>query len=112
MATPEELIERLRNICLALPNTSEKPYHGAPSLRIPKRAFALFEDDHHDSGRLALWAAADEGAQEFLVESDPCRYFVPPYLGPGGWVGLRLDGKVDWDEVAGLVEDAYDAVNY
>ena len=70
-------------------------------------------DNHHNDEKVAVWAAAEEGAQRFLVESNPDRYFVPPYMGPSGWVALRLDtAEVDWEEVAGLVEDAYDAANH
>ncbi len=58
-------------------------------------------------GRIAVWCKAVRGVQEMLVETDPKRYFVPPYVGPSGWVGARLDGKVDWGAIARLVDDAY-----
>ena len=97
---------------MALPNASESTHHSSPSWRLPKRSFAIFVDNHHDDGRVALWAASGDGAQTFLVESNPDRYFVPPYMGPSGWVGMLLNAETDWDEVAGIIEDAYDAANY
>lgn len=101
----------MRGLCLALPETSERPSHGAPTFFIRgKRSFVMYLDDHHGDGRLALWCAAPVGAQDELVESAPERYFVPPYVGYRGWVGLRLDRDAGWDEVAAVIEDAYLAV--
>jgi hypothetical protein len=71
--------------------------------------FVTYADHHHDD-RLAFWCAAPPGAQAGLVESDPVRFFVPPYVGLRGWLGVRLDVAVDWDEVARLVEEAYGTV--
>lgn len=70
----------------------------------------MFHDDHHGDGRLAIWCAAPDGAQALMVESEPERFFVPPYVGHRGWLGVRLDVDVDWDEVAAIVEDAYRTV--
>jgi hypothetical protein len=64
-------------------------------------------DDHHGDGRFAIWCAAGDGMQQMLVDADPERFFVPPYVGHRGWLGVRLDRGLDWDELAGLVEDAY-----
>jgi hypothetical protein len=103
-------LTRIRGICLALPETTERLSHGSPTFFIRgKRAFAMFQDDHHGDGRLAIWCAAPDGAQEALTESDPDRFFVPPYVGHRGWLGVRLDRDPDWDEVAGLVEEAHAA---
>jgi len=63
--------------------------------------------DHHSDGRFAVWCAAPDGMQKLLVEADPERFFVPPYVGHRGWLGVRLDRRLDWDELAGIVEDAY-----
>ena len=63
--------------------------------------------DHHGDGRFAIWCAAPEGAQSMLVEADPDRFFVPPYVGHRGWLGVRLDRGLDWNELAGIAEDAY-----
>ena len=102
---------QVRELCLALPETSERPSHGRPTFFIRgKRSFVMCMDDHHGDGRLALWCAAPEGMQQALAEGEPEHYFVPPYVGHRGWVGVRLDRDLDWDQVAGAVEDAYDAV--
>jgi predicted DNA-binding protein (MmcQ/YjbR family) len=79
-----------------------------PTFRIrDKKMFAMFMDNHHDDGRLALWVNAPPGDQHVLIDNDPDRFFVPPYMGPSGWVGVRLEGKPDWDEVADLIEESY-----
>ena len=104
----EDPFEEVRRICLALPETTERLSHGAPTFFAGgKKTFVSCLDDHHGDGRLALWCAAPPGVQEELVEEEPARFFVPPYVGHRGWVGVRLDVDVDWDEVAGLVEEAY-----
>ncbi len=104
-------LERLRAICLALPETSERPSHGSPTWFIrEKKSFATLVDDHHGDGRFAVWCAAPPGDQQLLVDADPERFFVPPYVGHRGWLGVRLDRGIDWDELAGIVEDAYCAV--
>jgi hypothetical protein len=104
-------LNRLRQLCLALPETSERPSHGAPSFFVrEKKCFLMLVDDHHDDGRFAIWCAAPPGNQELLVQADPDRFFRPPYVGHRGWLGVMLHGKVDWDEVAGIVEDAFATV--
>jgi hypothetical protein len=103
----EPIIEQLRAICLGLPGASEKLAWGEPTFRAGKM-FAMLDNDHHDSGHLAVWVNATFDAQEALVEADPERFFVPPYQGKSGWVGIRLDDDgVDWEEVAEVVEDGY-----
>jgi hypothetical protein len=104
-------LDRIRALCLALPETNERPSHGAPCFFIrDRRAFAMYLDDHHADGRLALWCAAAEGMQEVLVDNAPEHYFVPPYVGHRGWLGVRLDRGIDDDELAGVIEDAWLAV--
>lgn len=106
----DDPLNRLRAICLALPEVSERPSHGEPAWFVrDKRLFVTSADHHHDD-RLAFWCAAPDGAQAMLVEADPERFFVPPYVGHRGWLGVRLDVPTDWDEVADLVEDAWRAV--
>ena len=101
-------LERIRDVCLSLPETSERPSHGAPSFFIRgKTCFLMVMDDHHGDGRLAIWCAAEPGTQEALVAGDPERFFRPPYVGHRGWLGVMLHGDVDWDDVAGIVEDAF-----
>jgi hypothetical protein len=107
-ARRDAALDRLRKICLALPETSERPSHGAPSFFVrEKKCFLMLLDDHHGDGRFAIWCAAADGMQRILVEADPKRFFVPPYVGHRGWVGFRLDRELDWDELAGIAEDAY-----
>jgi hypothetical protein len=101
-------LERLRAVRETLSETSERPSHGAPSFFYrEKRCFLMFMDNHHGDGRVAIWCAAPEGAQELLVAADPEKFFRPPYVGHRGWLGVMLHGDVNWDEIAGIVEDAY-----
>ncbi len=107
-STRQAVLKRLRAVCLALPETSERPSHGAPSFFVRgKRCFLMLLDDHHGDGRFAIWCAAPDGDQQLLVGADPTRFFVPPYVGHRGWLGIRLNDGADWDELAGVVEDAY-----
>ena len=107
-AERERTLGRIRSICLALPETSERPSHGAPTFFVRgKRAFVMVLTNHHGDGRFAIWCAAPTGMQGMLVEADPERFFVPPYVGHRGWLGVRLDRGLDWDELAGICEDAY-----
>jgi len=109
--TKRQALDRMRKICMALPETTERPSHGAPTWFIrDKKTFVMFHDDHHGDGRLAIWCAAPPGVQEMLVEQEPERFFRPPYVGHRGWLGVRLDVDVDWDEMATIAEEAYRAV--
>jgi hypothetical protein len=102
------VVEQIRGICLGLPETSERPSHGAPTFFVrEKRAFLMVLTDHHGDGRFAIWCAAPDGLQKLLVDADGERFFVPPYVGHRGWLGVRLDRGLDWDELAGIAEDAY-----
>ena len=106
--TRRRTLERLRGLCLALPETSERLSHGAPTFFVrEKRAFLMVLTNHHGDGRFAIWCAAAQGMQEMLVEGDSERFFRPPYVGHRGWLGVRLDRGVDCDELAGILEDAY-----
>jgi hypothetical protein len=109
--TKRQALDRMRKICLALPETTERPSHGAPTWFIrDKKTYVMFHDDHHGDGRLAIWCAAPPGVQELLVEQEPGRFFRPPYVGHRGWLGVRLDIDVDWDEMATIAEEAYRVV--
>jgi hypothetical protein len=100
-------LESLRRLCLALPETTESLSHGEPTWFVRgKKVFVTYADHHHDD-RLAFWCAAPGGVQAALAGSDPRRFFVPPYVGHRGWLGVYLDVPVDWDEIAELVADAY-----
>jgi hypothetical protein len=106
----EDPLERLRAICLAFPEATERLSHGEPTWFVHgKQTFVTYANHHHDD-RLAFWCAAPEGAQDVLVTNAPDRFFVPPYVGYRGWLGVRLDVPVDWDEVAAIVRDAYRVV--
>src|SRR6266542_5046170 len=101
-------LERIRKMCLALPETNERPSHGAPTFFVrDKRPFVMVLTDHHGDGRFAIWCPAPPGLQQMLVEADPERFFVPPYVGHRGWLRVRLDRGLDWDELTGIAEDAY-----
>jgi hypothetical protein len=104
----ERTLKRVREICLGLPETSERLSHGAPTFFVrEKKAFLMVLTNHHGDGRFAIWCAAPTGMQRMLVDADPERFFVPPYVGHRGWLGMRLDRALDWDEFAGIAEDAY-----
>ncbi len=106
----DDPIVRLRRICLALPGATERLSHGEPTWFVrDKKTFVTYADHHHDD-RVAFWCAAPDGVQEALVDSDPQRFFRPPYVGHRGWLGVYVDVPVDWDEVEGLVRDAYRVV--
>ncbi len=105
------LAERLRAICLALPEVTERASHGVPTWFVRNKSsfVQLWADGHHDNQFPHLWCAAPPGAQQELAASNPGRFFRPPYVGHRGWVGVRLDGDVDWTEIAELCQDAYRA---
>ena len=105
-------VERLRAICTGFPEVVERPSHGAPTWFVRaggrERSFVtLWADGHHDNHFPHLWCAAPPGAQQELIAAEPETVFRPPYVGGRGWLGVRLDGDVDWDEIAELCEDAY-----
>jgi hypothetical protein len=107
-ADRQRTLERIREICLGLPETSERLSHGAPTFFVRgKKAFLMVMTDHHGDGRFAIWCAAPTGMQSMLVDADPERFFVPPYVGHRGWLGVRLDRGLHWDELTGITEDAY-----
>ena len=107
---PPSPIARLRKICLALPDTKEVEAWGEPTFRVNGKIFAMYAhaENHHGAGRPAVWLMSTAVNQSFMVRAKPKRFFVPPYVGPSGWVGVRLDGRVNWREVAELVKDAHE----
>jgi len=103
-----DALARLRAICLALPEAQEKLSHGEPTWFAGKgKVFAMFDNYHHGAAHASVWLPAPPGFQEALIESDPQRFWRPPYVGHNGWVGVVLDTKPDWGVVAGLVEQAF-----
>jgi hypothetical protein len=110
MPATRDPLERLRALCLALPEVVERLSHGEPTWFVRgKTSFVMFANHHHDD-RLAFWCAAPEGAQATLVALHPQRFFRPSYVGPRGWLGVWLDVPVDWNEIADLIADAYRTV--
>jgi hypothetical protein len=107
-----DALHHLREICLALPEVTERPSHSAPTFFVrDKKSFVqLWADGHHDDTFPHLWCAAPPGAQKDLVEQEPERFFRPPYVGHRGWLGVRLDRGVDWSEIAEICRDAYRVV--
>jgi hypothetical protein len=104
----DHILARLRDVCLALPEVTERLSHGSPTWFVrDKKTVATYVDNHHGDGRLAIWCPAPPGVQGTLVTEEPDRFFVPAYVGHRGWLGVRLDRDLDWDEVAGIIEDAY-----
>jgi hypothetical protein len=97
-------LEKLRAICLVFPEAIEAGGVGNPTFKVREKIFAM---QHGFEERPSLWCKARPGHQQALVGSDPDRYFVPPYVGHHGWVGVRLDGEVDWDQVAALIDESY-----
>lgn len=106
---PPRPLTRLRRLCLALPEAHEVEAWGEPTFRVKNKLFAMYasSDTHHGSGRPGVWCKAAPGNQSLMVRHAPGRFFVPPYVGPSGWVGIHLDGDVDWEELAGLLRDSY-----
>ncbi|MFI6264593.1 MmcQ/YjbR family DNA-binding protein [Micromonospora sp. NPDC051006] len=104
-----QLLDRVRASCLALPEVTERPSHGSPTWFVGAKSVfvTLHADGHHRNGFAHLWCAAPPGAQEELILADPARFFRPPYVGSRGWLGVRLDGEVDWAEIDELCRDAY-----
>jgi len=104
-------IERVRKICLALPDTFEKLSHGEPTWFCgggKGRVFAMLSNNHHDDGNVAIVCNAPEGAQQALIEAEPEHIYKPPYVGGGGWIGVRLDTGLDWKMIAALIGQAYE----
>lgn len=110
----EAPLERLRRIVSAWPETDERLSHGAPTWWGGRKTFATYAENHHGDGRVAVWIKSDLDAQEALIEADPARFFVPPYVGPSGWVGAIIGGDqaddADWALVEQLLEQGYRAV--
>ncbi len=103
-----DVIGRLRQICLSFPETTERLSHGEPAWFVRgKKTFVTFDNNHHGAGRIGFWCAAPHGAQEVLAGAEPERFYVPPYVGHRGWLGVRLDVEVDWARVQDIVADAY-----
>ena len=106
---PSGPLARLRKVCLALPEAHEVEAWGEPTFRVRNKLFAMYAapHNHHGGGRPAVWCKAAPGNQALMVRAEPERYFVPPYVGSSGWVGVWLDRNPDWSEVKELMTDSY-----
>ena len=104
---PRKPLEKLRKSIAKFPETHEKISHGAPTWWGGKKTFATFHANHHGDERIAVWIKSTFENQEALVEAEPEIFFVPPYVGPSGWLGMRLDRKIEWGLVEALLEDGY-----
>ncbi|HUF28672.1 MAG TPA: MmcQ/YjbR family DNA-binding protein [Gemmatimonadaceae bacterium] len=102
-------LTRLRRLCLALPEAHEVVAWGEPTFRVRNKMFATYASagTHHGAGRPAVWVKAAPGNQALMIRAAPKRFFVPPYVGPSGWVGVWLDSDVDWTELGELLRDGY-----
>ena len=105
-------LDRLRTICSALPEVVERLSHGEPTFFIQgKKTFVMSVDDHHGDHKIGFWCAAPPGVQGELVAENPDRFFVPPYVGGRGWIGVRFDrADADWGEIVEIVDQAYRCV--
>jgi hypothetical protein len=100
---------RVQKLCLSLPEAHEVEAWGEPTFRVKNKIFAMYAkaNNHHGDGRNGIWCKAAAINQRLMVEASPDRFFVPPYVGPSGWVGVYLDRDVDWDELKDLLWDAW-----
>lgn len=99
-------LERVRRYCLALPEVTEKISHGEPTFFVRKKVFAMFSNNHHNDGHIAVCVPAPAGVQEMLIEAEPEKFYRPPYVGVRGWVGLELD-RISDDELASHLRQAW-----
>src|SRR6202041_2710015 len=102
--------QAVRETCLWLPEAEEFVSHGSPNFRVRGKTFATYAVNHHGDGRVALWLNALPGSQETHVRNEPEHFFVPPYVGPRGWLGVVVDRGVAWQRIAALVREAYEKV--
>ncbi len=105
----DQILERLRQLCTGLPEVSERISHGSPTffVRDKKVVCTYHPNGTHGEHGTSIWVPAPPGVQEQLVEDEPDRFYRPPYVGHRGWVGVRLDRDLDWDEIDGIVRDGY-----
>jgi hypothetical protein len=99
-------LERVRRICLAMPETWEKISHGEPTFFVAKKVFAMFADNHHNDGRIAVWCPAAPGFQSMLIEAEPDKFFKPPYVGVRGWIGIHLN-RIQDEELASHLRQSW-----
>jgi hypothetical protein len=108
----KDINRAVREVCLSFPEAEEYSSRGSPHFRVrgKGKTFAIYIINHHGDGRIALWLNMPPGAQELYVPAEPKHFFVPPYVGPSGWLGVQLDKGISWKRVAKLVREAYEKV--
>jgi hypothetical protein len=106
----KDISQAVREVCLWLPESEEFLSHGSPNFRVRGKTFAMYTINHHGDGRVSLWLNAPRGAQDMHVSAEPKYFFVPPYVGARGWLGVHLDKGLSWKRVAALVRSAYENV--
>lgn len=106
---PPSPLVRIRRLCLKLPEAHEAEAWSAPTFRVRNKMFAMYSSvqSSHSGGRSAVWIKAAPGEQGLMVRTAPKRFFIPPYMGPSGWVGVWLDAPCDWKELTMLLTDGY-----
>jgi predicted DNA-binding protein (MmcQ/YjbR family) len=110
MAKQKTISDAVRELCLWFPESTEVISHGSPDFRVNGKTFATYVINHHGDGHIALWLNAPQGAQQLYVKQEPKHFYVPPYVGPRGWLGVDLDKGISWKTVAKLVREAYEKV--
>jgi len=99
-------IDRLRRVCTSLPDVTEKLSHGEPTFFVHKKVFAMFSNNHHNDGRIAVVCPVPLGFQKILIEAEPEKFYRPPYVGVRGWIGILLD-RVDDKELESHIREAW-----
>ena len=102
----EKHLERVRQVCSTLPESTEKLSHGEPTFFVRKKVFAMFANNHHNDGHIAVWVPVAPGLQPVLVETSPEKFFNPPYVGVRGWVGIDLD-QIGDEELVSYLREAW-----
>jgi predicted DNA-binding protein (MmcQ/YjbR family) len=107
--TQRSPVEQVRSVCLSFAEAHEVEAWGEPTFRVRNKMFAMYasSDTHHGGGRPSVWVKSTLVNQDLLVRWQPARYFVPPYVGPSGWIGIYLDKRPSWETVADILRDAY-----
>jgi len=109
LGNPDKILALVRKICLGMPDTEEKIAWGESTWRVHGKLFAMFSNNHHGDGRIAVWCNAPIGAQQDLVTADPEHFFVPPYVGVGGWIGINMNTPPPKGALAAILEQGYRA---
>jgi len=110
LAVAKDINDAVREVCLSFPEAEEFSAHGSPNFRVRGKTFAMYTVNHHGDGRVSLWLNSPPGAQDVHIAGEPKRFFVPPYVGPRGWLGVHLDKGLSWKRIAVLVREAYEKV--